>query len=129
VIENVENNTPLKEVMTTRFRESRGNLKRKVEEKINSLMRGSGYKVSAKTPGLQFLLGNLDTRIATRTSQLRKRRRSDKRKSLKSSVRRKNKKSTKKKKKKKKIQAVGRKTKKPSKRCRAKKHSVSDIFS
>jgi len=44
------------------FRESRGNLKRKVEEKINSLIKGSGYKVFAKTPGLQFPLGNLDTR-------------------------------------------------------------------
>jgi len=57
----MSNNTPLKEAMKTRFRESRRNLKRKAEEKINSLMRGSGYKVSAKTPGLQFPLGNLDT--------------------------------------------------------------------
>jgi len=62
VIEDVENNTPLKEAMKTRFRESRENLKRKTEEKMNSLMRRSGYKVSAKTPGLQFPLGNLDTR-------------------------------------------------------------------
>jgi len=129
VIEDVENNTPLKEAMKTRFRESRGNLKRKAEEKISSLMRGSGYKVSAKTPGLQFPLGNLDTRIATRTSLLRKRRRSDKRKSSKNSVRRK--KSTKtKKKEKKKIRAVGRKkTKKPTKCRRTKKRNVSDIFS
>jgi len=129
VIEDVENNTPLKEAMKTRFRESRGNLKRKAEEKISSLMRGSGYKVSAKTPGLQFPLGNLDTRIATRTSLLRKRRRSDKRKSSKNSARKKSKKSTKTKKKKK-IQAVGRKKiKKPTKRCRTKKRSVTDIFS
>jgi len=112
VIEDVENNTPLKEAMKTRFRELRGNLKRKAEEKINSLMRGSGYKISAKTPGLQFPLGNLDTRIATRTSLHRKRRRSDKRKSSKSNVRRKSKISTKTKKKKK-IQAVDRKTKEP----------------
>jgi len=129
VIEDVENNTPMKEAMKTRFRESRGNLKRKAEEKISSLMRGSGYKVSAKTPGLQFPLGNLDTRIATRTSLLRKRRQSVKRKSSKNSVRKKSKKSTRTKKKKK-IQAIGRKkTKKPKKRCRSKKRSVSDIFS
>jgi len=128
VIEDVENNIPLKEAMKTRFRELRRNLKRKAEEKINSLMRGSGYKVSAKMSGLQFLLGNLDTRIATRTSLLRKCRRSRKRKSSKSSVRRKNTKSTKNKKK---IQAVRRKTKKASatKRCRVKKRNVSDIFS
>jgi len=81
--------TPLKEAKI-RFRQSRGNLKRKAEGKINSLMRGSEYKVSAKTPGLQFPLGNHDTRIATRTSLLRKCRRSDKRKSK--SVRRKSKK-------------------------------------
>jgi len=49
-IEDIENNTPLKKTMKTRFKESRGNLKRKAEEKINSLMRGSEYKVSAKTP-------------------------------------------------------------------------------
>jgi len=42
VIEDVENNTPLKKAMKTRFRHSRGNLKRKTEEKISSLMRGSG---------------------------------------------------------------------------------------
>jgi len=38
VIEDVENNIPLKEAIKTRFRESRGNLKRKTEEIINSLM-------------------------------------------------------------------------------------------
>jgi len=39
--------------MKTRFRELRRNLKRKAEEKIDSLIRGSGYKVFAKTLELQ----------------------------------------------------------------------------
>jgi len=128
MIEDVENNTLLKEAMKTRVRKLHENRKRKAEEKINSLMRGQDIKYPRKRRGnLQFSLGNLDTRTATRTSLLRKRR--DKRKSSKSSVRRKSEKSTKKKKKKKKIQ--GQKTKKSSatKRCRAKKRSVSNVFS
>jgi len=48
MIEDVENNTPLKEGIKIQFRESRGNLKRKAEEKISSLMRGTGYKISAE---------------------------------------------------------------------------------
>jgi len=125
MIEDVENNTLLKEAMKTRVRKLHENRKRKAEEKINSLMRGQDIKYPRKRRGnLQFSLGNLDTRTATRTSLLRKRR--DKRKSSKSSVRRKSEKSTKKKKK---IQ--GQKTKKSSatKRCRAKKRSVSNVFS
>ena len=132
VMEDVENDTPLRESLRTRFRESRGNLKRKAEEKIASLMKGSGYKVSAKTPMLQFPLGILDTHVAKRRTSLRKRRPSVKRKSSKSSARRKrtSKKSAKKKKK---IHAVGRKTGKSSatghRRVGTKKRSVSDIFS
>lgn len=131
VIEDVENNTPMKEALKTRLKESGGNLKRKAEEKINSLMTGSGYKVSAKIPALQFPLGSLDTRLA-KTAR-RKPRQSSKRKSSKSRVRgRKSKKSTTKKKKRK-IRTAGRKIKTQSttrrRRTSTKNRSVSDIFS
>lgn len=132
VIEDVENNTPMKEALKTRLKESRGNLKRKAEEKINSLMTGSGYKVSAKIPALQFPLGSLDTRLV-KTAR-RKPRQSSKRKSSKSKVRgRKSKKSTGKKKRK--IRTAGRKIKTQSTTTRrrrgtsTKNRSVSDIFS
>jgi len=124
-MKDVENNTPLREAMKTRFRESRGNLKRKAEEKINSLMRGSGYKVSVKTPGFSFL-------SATSTLALRLKYccflNADQPKENHRKVMCGGRVKTKSKKKKK-IQVVGRKTKKPSKRCRAKKCSLSDIFS
>lgn len=130
VIEDVGNNTALRESVKNRFAESRGNLKRKAEEKIKNLMKGSGYKVSAKNAALQFPLGSLDTHIARRPSP-RKRNRSTKRKSSsKSSAQRK---SAKKSRRKKKIRASSRKTKKttatPRRRVsEKKKRSVSDIF-
>lgn len=130
VMEDVENNTPIKEALKTRLKESGGNLKRKAGEKINSLMTGSGYKVSAKIPALQFPLGSLDTRLA-KTAR-RKPRQSSKRKSSKSKVLgRKSKKSTRKKKRK--IRTAGRKVKTQSttrrRRTSSKRRSVSDIFS
>ena len=64
VIDDVENNKPLKEAIKSRLVESRGNLKRKAKEKISSLMRGSGYKISTKSAALQFPLGGRDRRIA-----------------------------------------------------------------
>jgi len=51
--ENVENNKQLKEAVKSRLAESRNkeksqrNLKRKIKEKINSLMKASEYKISA----------------------------------------------------------------------------------
>lgn len=130
VMEDVENNTPIKEALKTRLKESGGNLKRKAGEKINSLMTGSGYKVSAKIPALQFPFGSLDTRLA-KTAR-RKPRQSSKRKSSKSKVLgRKSKKSTRKKKRK--IRTAGRKVKTQSttrrRRTSSKRRSVSDIFS
>ena len=50
VIEDVENNKPLKEAIKSRLVESRGNLKRKAKEKMNSLMRESGYKKYPRNP-------------------------------------------------------------------------------
>ena len=121
VIDDVENNKPLKEAIKSRLVESRGNLKRKAKEKISSLMRGSGYKISTKSAALQFPLGGRDRSISHR-----KRRRGVKRKSSRSITGRKSKKVTRKKK----IRAAGRKTKKSSARKhRGKKRDVSDIFS
>ena len=121
MIEDVENNKPLKEAVKSRLAESRGNLKRKAKEKISSLMRGSGYKISTKSAALQFPLSGRDRSIAHR-----KCRRGVKRKSSRSTTGKKSKKVTKKKK----IRAAGRKTKKPSARKhRGKKRDVSDIFS
>ena len=121
VIEDIENNKPLKEAIKCRLVESRGNLKRKAKEKISSLMRGSGYKISTKSAALQFPLGGRDRSISHR-----KRRRGVKRKSSRSITGRKSKKVTRKKK----IRAAGRKTKKSSARKhRGKKRDVSDIFS
>lgn len=128
VIEDVENNTPFKVALGNRLKESRGNLKRKAEEKINSLMKGSGYKLPAKTSVLQFPFDNLNSRFATKPRK--RRRQTAKKKSSKSSTRKR--KTTKRlKKKKKNIRPAGRKTKKSSatKRRRGKKRSVSDIFS
>ncbi|KAG5318829.1 POL5 protein, partial [Pseudoatta argentina] len=53
VIDNVENNKPLKKAVKSRLAKSRGNLKRKAKEKISFRMRDSRYKISAT---LQFLL-------------------------------------------------------------------------
>jgi len=50
VIEDVENNKPLKKAVKSRLAESRGNLKRKAKEKMNSLMRESGYKKYPRNP-------------------------------------------------------------------------------
>ena len=129
VIEDIENNTPFKEAVKSRFKESSGNLKRKAKEKITSLMTGTGYKVPAKTAALQFPFFRRESRIAVR--KRRHRQTSKKKSSKNTSARRKitNKKTTKKKK----IRAVGRKTNKKSSittsRRRIKKRSVSDIFS
>ena len=114
----IEDNKPLKEAVKSRLAESRGNLKRKVKEKISSLMRG--YKISTKSAALQFPLDGRDRSIAHR-----KRRRGVKRKSSRSITGKKSKKVTKKKK----IRAAGRKIKKSSTRKHSGKKRVSDIFS
>jgi len=69
LIENVENNKQLKEAVKSRLAESRNkeknqkNLKRKIKEKINSLMKASEYKISA---ALKFSLGSRNRRIVHR---------------------------------------------------------------
>lgn len=54
VIEDLENNTPFSVSVKNRFKESRDKLKRKAEEKISSLMQGSGYKWDPKMRATQF---------------------------------------------------------------------------
>ena len=104
MIEDVGNNKPLRKQSKVGSRNK--NLKRKAKERISSLMRGSGYKISAETAALQFPLGDQDRRIIHR-----KQRRGVKRKLSRSTSGKKSKKVTKKKKK---IRAAGRKTKKLS---------------
>lgn len=119
VMEDVENNTPFKEALKNRVKESRGNLKRKAEEKLSKLMKGSGYKATALNPTRQFPLDILARRIATRP-----------RRTVKRKVTKKKKKTSKKSTKKKNIRKVGRKTKKSAnRRRRIKSRTVSDIFS
>ena len=104
ITEYVENKKPLKEAVKNRLAELRDNLKRNSKEKISSVMRGSGYKIFAKSAALQFPLGGGDRRIVHR-----KRHRGVKRKLSRSTTGQKSKKVTKKKKK---IRAAGKKTKK-----------------
>lgn len=40
---------PIKDSFNSRFKEATGNLKRKADEKINSLMSGSGYKIKRQS--------------------------------------------------------------------------------
>lgn len=134
VMEDVENNTPFKEAVKSRLKESSRNLKRKAKEKITKLMTGTGYKVSAKTAALQFPFFGHESHIAARKHRRPHRRQMSKKKSPKNSSvvrKRSNKKKTTKKKK---IRSAGRKTsnKKLSltaRRRRVKKRTVSDIFS
>ena len=85
IIEDVENNTPLKEAIKSRFVESRSNLKRKAKEKIGSLMTGTGYKSDAKRLTSQFPFNALAGHIAD--SPRRKRRAVRRKSSSKSSSR------------------------------------------
>ena len=127
IIDDVRNNTPLKEAIRNRFAESRSNLKRKAREKISSLMRGGGYKTDAKRPISQFPFNALAGHIVKSTSRRSKRRVSRKKTASKSSSRKSKKKSSK-------IKS-GRVVKKKKKRTakvtkrREKRRNVSDIFS
>jgi len=136
VIEDVENDVPLKEALKSRFKESRTNLKRKAKEKITNLMTGSGYKVDAKIPALQFPFSPHDSRLVTRKRRRRSQRRGSKKTSTRksSSGRRKKSTSATRRPRKKKTRTSGRSGKKSSvaRRKRSsvgKKRSVADIFS
>ncbi|KAL6431937.1 hypothetical protein ACFW04_007394 [Cataglyphis niger] len=73
IIDDIENNMPFKVAVEHRFEESRDNLKRKAKDKINSLIKGSGYKTDAKMHVAQFPFVGLDTRIAKSTGSRKRR--------------------------------------------------------
>lgn len=125
IIEDVENNTPIKVATRHRFEESRDKLKRQAKEKITSLMKGSGYKADAKMHVAHFPFAGHDKRIV-------KRRRASKRSSSKIKTRKKKKKNTKstKNKRTRKTRATVKRLKTSTKRRKiGKKRTVSDIFS
>ena len=75
-------NTPIKESIRNRFKESGEILKRKAEEKLDKLMEGSGYKLPRQDFPLQFHLD--DTSVTNRRVKKKKnscRRKNKKRKS------------------------------------------------
>lgn len=131
IIDDVDNNTPLKVAAKHRFEESRNNLKRQAKEKIKSLMKGSGYKSDAKIHVAQFPFGGLNTHFAKSTKTERKRRRSSKKSLSKIKARGKKRTNTKSSKdKRKKSRATVKRLKTTAKRRKiGKKRTVSDIFS
>src|SRR5947199_4330564 len=77
-IEDVENNTPLKEAAKARFIESRNNLKNKATEKISNLMKGTVYKSDAKMRVAQFPSRSLNTSFVKSAATDKRRRRTSK---------------------------------------------------
>ena len=132
IIEDVENNMPLKVAAEHRFEQSRDNLKRKAREKLSSLMKGSGYKSDAKIHAAQFPFGGLNTRIVKSAATTSRKRRKRSKKSL-SKIKPRGKKRTNTKKTKNKTRKnrpTVKRLKSSAKRRKAgKKRSVYDIFS
>lgn len=63
ILGDVAHDTPFKESLRTRVRESGRNLKRKAEESLESLMRGSGYKIKDRAPRHHSLFGHVGSHI------------------------------------------------------------------
>lgn len=116
ILDDVAHNTPFKDAFRSRITESGRNLKRKAEEKLESLMKGSGYKVHDRAPQRHSLFGHTRSHIANPTLR-----------ALKYIKLSKSKKSTKKKKKVKPRKKRG-KTKKKTKVSKRKKRAIGDIF-
>jgi len=132
IIEDVENNTPLKEAAKARFIESRNNLKRKAKEKISNLMKGTGYKSDAKMRVAQFPSRSLNTRFVKSAATDKRRRRTSKKSLSKIGSRKKKRTSSKKSKdksKKPRRASVKRLKTGAKQRKIGKKRTVSDIFS
>lgn len=101
-----EGNTPFRESLRNRVRESSSVLKRKAEEKLDKIMEGSGYKVARFGDSLQLRLRNSSEKSPRRRKAI-----------------------TKKKKKKKKGGVTKRKsTTKKKKTKKVKKRTARDIF-
>lgn len=99
VVSDVAQNTPVREALRNRIRESGLNLKRKAEDKFDAMMEGSGYKRPRSIEALQ-LLSNSET-VRNRKTRLK----AIKKKPLKRIANNKKKKKKNKKKKKKKKKA------------------------
>lgn len=65
----------LKDAFRTRVRESGGNLKRKAEEKIETLMRGSGYKTAKIARIGHSSSGRVARRISPKKKRIKKKKR------------------------------------------------------
>lgn len=119
VMEDMEQDTPFKQALKNRARESRDILLRKAEEKVKNIMKGSGYKADPRAPGHQSMLARLNRLATARAARGRVGKVSKRRRVVK--------------KKKKKKKSLPRKTgparKKAGKRARSnKKRAVTDIF-
>lgn len=97
-----------KEAFKTRLRESGENLKRKAEEKLSTLMQGSGYKASK----INKLMHSLAERASRRTTVKKRKKRSARAGQVQ----------------KKKKKATARKTRKTTTKRRKKSRTVTDIF-
>ena len=96
-------NTPIKESIRNRFKESGEILKRKAEEKLNKLVEGSGYKLPRQDFPLQLRFDGAS--VTSRKGKKRKKssRRKNKKRNQKTSRKRKSKKRSTRQKKKKRI--------------------------
>lgn len=70
----LERNITLKDAVRERVRESGGKLKRKAEEKIDTLMRGSGYKTRKISRTAHSLIERKPRRISGKKKSVTKRR-------------------------------------------------------
>lgn len=105
-------NTPIKEALRNRLKESGHNLKRKAEEKLDKLMEGSGYKNSrVVTPAQLRMLGGVGVSVSRKSSKKKKITKKRCKKPRQKSSTKKKKKST-----------------APKKRKTTKKRSTRDIF-
>lgn len=119
VMADMENNVPFKESIKARAKESGLELKRKAQDKIANLMKGSGYKTATTGQGRQLMLARLNRLVGAGTS----------RKTGKVNQRRKNSAKKKNKKKKKTAGAIRNVSGKGGKRKKSsKKRAVTDIF-
>lgn len=125
ILGDVAHNTPFKDAFRSRITESGRNLKRKAEEKFESLMKGSGYKVHDRTPQRHSLFGHTRSHITNPTLRalkyikLSKSKKSIKRKKKVKRCKKRGKKSSKKTKK---------KNKEKTKIVKRKKRTTADIF-
>lgn len=73
----------LKDAFRTRVRESGGNLKRKAEEKIETLMRGSGYKTRKIARIRHSSSGRVARRVSPKKKKIKKKKKKTRNKTIK----------------------------------------------